>query len=154
MDSGLVVDSSSMVDSSNDSQYYSKVEFDSNPGSTTNSCSVADFDSTTSSDSATEEHFLPSILRLVVGSYRWYDQLWCSMYMNTAIVGNLFGNFQIPHNCNTRQVRDLILILFQSLLLTVGTAAEPYTMAGDLDANERSALLENTVVVAEPSPYN
>ena len=56
------MDSSSMEGSWVDSQSDSEVEFDSKPGSATDSSFVADFDSTTSSDSATEEHLLLAIL--------------------------------------------------------------------------------------------
>ena len=51
------------------------MEFDFEPDSETDSGSVADFDSASDSDSATDEYFMPAILRLVVGSSRWYDQL-------------------------------------------------------------------------------
>ena len=75
---------------------------DSWPNSTTGYDFVVDFGSATNSDSAAEERFRTTILQLAVGIFRKYDQLWCSMYMNTAIVGSLSGNVQIPHNCNTR----------------------------------------------------
>ena len=70
------------------------MEFDSEPDSENDSGSVADFDSASDSDSATDEYFMPAILRLVVGSSRRYDQLQYSMYMNTTSVENIFGNVQ------------------------------------------------------------
>ena len=66
------------------------------------------------------------------------------MYTNTVIMGNLFGNVQIPHKCDTRQVHDLILLLFRSLLLflrilpVAGTVAEPSVAAGDSVAAEHT----------------
>ena len=85
-----------------DSQSDSKMEFDYEPVSATDSISVADFYFATSSDSTTEERFLPAILQLLVDSSRQCDQLWCNIYMNTIIVGNPSSNVRIPHNCNTR----------------------------------------------------
>ena len=75
MNSNSTVDYGSMVDSSVDSQSDSEVKFDSDPGSATDSGYVADFDSATGSDSATEKHFMPRILRLDVGSSQQYAQL-------------------------------------------------------------------------------
>ena len=67
------------------------MELDSEPGSATNFGFVADSDSATGSDSTTEENFRPTILRSVVGNSQHYDQVQCSMYMNTASVGNISG---------------------------------------------------------------
>ena len=124
-------------------------------GSLTGSGFTDGFDSVIGSNFAAKEHFLPAILRLVVGSSRWYDQLRCTMYMNIAIVGNLSSNVQIPHNCNTGQVRDLVFLLFLGILceilLTAGTMAEPIVVAGDSSAAEHSALPEHIVATVEPS---
>ena len=81
------MDSDLLAGSLVNSQSKYEVEFYSDPGSATNSSFVADSDSATGSDSKTEERSRPAILRLVVGSYRQYDQLQCSMYMNTAKCG-------------------------------------------------------------------
>ena len=72
LDSSLSMDSSSSVDfglmagSLVDSQFDFEVEIDSEPGSATDSGFVADFDSVTGFDSATEECSLPAILQLIV----------------------------------------------------------------------------------------
>ena len=92
MDSGLVVDSDLLVGSLVDSQSESKVEPDSEPGSAIDSGFLADFDSAAGSISATSEHFQPSILLLAVEISQQYDQVKFSMYMNTASVGNIYGN--------------------------------------------------------------
>ena len=77
------------------------MEFDSRPDSATGYGFVVDFDSATDSDSITTERFPPSILQSIMDSSQPCDQLRYNMYMNTVIVGNLSGNVQIPHNCNT-----------------------------------------------------
>ena len=74
------------------------MEIDYEPGSVTDSGFVADFDSAIDFGSAVEERSQPTILRLVVGSSRQYGKWKYSMYMNTASVGNISGNVQIPHN--------------------------------------------------------
>ena len=84
--------------------------------------------------------------------------------MNTASVGNIFGNVQTPHNFNIGLVRDLILLLFQSLLLflkilyeillVVGTMIDPYVAAGDSATAKHTVQLEHAVVMAEASPYD
>ena len=51
--------------------------------------------------------------------------------MNTASVGNLSGNVQIPHNCNIGQVRDLVLLLLLRIILAIGTVVEPTVAVGD-----------------------
>ena len=92
MDSILVVGFDSMVDSFINSLSESEVAPNSEFGSTNNFGFVSDFDYATSSDSTTEECSRTSTLRLVVVSSQNYDKLWCSMYMNTPSVGNLFVN--------------------------------------------------------------
>ena len=80
--------------------------------------------------------------------------------MSIASVGSLSNIVQIPHNCNTGLIRDLFLLLVQSLLLflgillTVGTMAEPIVVVGDSTATECSVLPEHTMVVVEPSTSN
>ena len=78
--------------------------------------------------------------------------------MKIASVGNLSGNVQIPHNCNTGHVCNLLLLLFLKILcgilLAVGTASEPISVAGDLTTTEPSVLPEHIVVAAEPSTSN
>ena len=84
--------------------------------------------------------------------------------MITTSVGNPFGSVQIPHNYNTWLIHDLVLLLFQSLLIFLGilreihpvvdTTAEPSIAAGDSDVVEHTVQLEHNFVVAEESPSN
>ena len=83
------------------------------------------------------------------------------MYRNTAIVGNLSGNVLVHHNCNTRQVCDLILLRDQSLLLIlgllheilliVGTVCDPITAVGHSDVVGHSLLNRRTLATRESS---
>ena len=75
------------------------------------------------------------------------------MCMDTTSVGNLFGNVQIPHNCNTVKVYEFVLLLFLKILLSAGTTVEPIVVMEDSATDEHSTLLEHTVDVAEPSPF-
>ena len=86
------------------------------------------------------------------------------MYMNTVGVGNLSGNVQIPHNCNTGQIHDCILLLFQILLLFRGIlheillaadiVVEPSVAAGYSASTKCSAHLEHTVAIFGASPFD
>ena len=70
------------------------------------------------------------------------------MYMITASVASPSCNSQIPHNYNTRLICDLILLLFQSLLLflrilyeillVADSVAEPLVVVGDLATVEHT----------------
>ena len=81
--------------------------------------------------------------------------------MSTTSVESPSGSVQITHNYNTRLIHDVILLLFQSLLLflrilreilpVADTTADPFAAAGDSTAAEHSALLEHIVAVVEPS---
>ena len=81
------------------------------------------------------------------------------MYTKTTIVVNPSGNSLVHHNCNTVQVRDLILLLNQIILLVLrilheivlvaGTVAEPIAAAMDLVVVEHNVRPKHTA--AEPS---
>ena len=74
------------------------------------------------------------------------------MYTSTTSVGSLSGNAQIPHNCNTGQMRDLVLL--REIVLAIDTMAKPPVVVGDLTVAKDSALLEHIGLVPEASPFD